>query len=107
MRLRATANERRRDAEVARHFGPAALVVGAFDLGFDFLGTTVETLRDEGRLRLLPRSCSLHDSGTAGPLGCPIPAAAEARRLAEELADPQAEATADTAVSLIAAYARR
>jgi len=103
-RLRATASERRRDTEVARHFGPAALVVGAFDLGVDFLATAVEALRDEGRLRHLPRILMLYANMAArlADWDVAIPAAAEARRLAEELADPQAEAAACTAVSLIA-----
>jgi DNA-binding CsgD family transcriptional regulator len=103
-RLRATANERGRDTEVARHFGPAALVVGAFDLGVDFLATAVEALRDEGRLGHLPRMLTLYSSMAArlAEWDLAIPAAAEARRLAEELGEPQWEAGADTVVSLIA-----
>ena len=103
-RLRATANERGRDSEVARHFGPAALVVGAFDLAVDFLAIAVEALRDEGRLGHLPRMLMLY-SNTAARLAAwdaAIPAAEEARRLASELGDPQMEAAANTAVSLIA-----
>jgi ATP/maltotriose-dependent transcriptional regulator MalT len=103
-RLRSTANERSRDTEVARHFGPAALVVGAFDLGVDFLATAVEALRDEGRLGHLPRMLTLYSSMAArlADWDVAIPAAAEARRLAEELGEPQWEAGADTVVSLIA-----
>jgi DNA-binding CsgD family transcriptional regulator len=103
-RLRATANEGNRDTDVARHFGPAALVVGAFDLGADFLSTAVNALRDEGRLRHLPLILMLYSSMAArlADWSVAIPAAAEARRLAEELADPQAAAAADTVVSLIA-----
>jgi DNA-binding CsgD family transcriptional regulator len=103
-RLRATANERGRDTEVARHFGPAALVVGAFDLGVDFLAAAVEALRDEGRLGHLPRMLTLYSSMAArlAEWDVAIPAAAEARRLAEELGEPQWEAGADTVVSLIA-----
>ena len=103
-RLRATAKERGRDTEVARHFGPAALVVGAFDLGVDFLGTAVEALRDEGRLGHLPRILTLYSSMAArlADWDVAIPAAAEARRLAEELGEPQWEAGADTVVALIA-----
>jgi DNA-binding CsgD family transcriptional regulator len=103
-RLRATANERSRDTEVARHFGPAALVVGAFDLGVDFLATAVEALRDEGRLGHLPRMLMLYSNMAArlAAWDVAIPAAAEAKRLASELGDPQAEAAADTAVALIA-----
>jgi ATP/maltotriose-dependent transcriptional regulator MalT len=103
-RLRAAANERSRDTEVARHFGPAALVVGAFDLGTDFLATAVEALRDEGRLGHLPRMLTLYSSMAArlAEWDVAIPAAAEARRLAEELGEPQWEAGANTVVSLIA-----
>jgi DNA-binding CsgD family transcriptional regulator len=103
-RLRAAANERSRDTEVARHFGPAALVVGAFDLGVDFLATAVDALRDEGRLAHLPRMLTLYSSMAArlAKWDVAIPAAAEARRLAEELGEPQWEAAAGTALSLIA-----
>jgi DNA-binding CsgD family transcriptional regulator len=103
-RLRAAANERGRDTDVARHFGPAALVVGAFDLGVDFLATAVEALRDEGRLGHLPRMLTLYSSMAArlAEWDVAIPAAAEARRLAEELGEPQWEAGAGTVVSLIA-----
>ena len=62
--------ERVRDTEVARHFGPAALVVGAFDLGVDFLGTAVDALRDEGRLGHLPGcSCSTRAWRRGSPIG--------------------------------------
>jgi DNA-binding CsgD family transcriptional regulator len=103
-RLRATANERSRDTDVARHLGPAALVVGAFDLGVDFLATAVEALRDEGRLGHLPRMLTLYSSMAArlAEWDVAIPAAAEARRLAEELGEAQWVAGADTVVSLIA-----
>ena len=102
-RLRASVGERR-NTEVARHFGPAALVVGAFDLGADFLTTAVDALRDEGRLGHLPRTLTLYSSMAArlADWDVAIPAAAEARRLAEELGEPQWEAGADTVVSLIA-----
>ena len=103
-RLRTTAHERSRDTEVARHFGPAALVVGAFDLGVDFLAIAVEALRDEGRLGHLPRMLMLYSNMAArlAAWDVAIPAAAEAKRLASELGDPQIEAAADTAVALIA-----
>jgi DNA-binding CsgD family transcriptional regulator len=103
-RLRAAATEGGRDTEAARHFGPAALVVGAFDLGTDFLAAAVDGLRTEGRLGHLPRILALY-SGMAARLAdwdVAIPAAAEARRLATELREPQWEAAADTVVSLIA-----
>src|SRR3954470_24276465 len=48
------------DADAARFFGPAALVVGAFDLGSDLLATAVDGLRTQGRLGYLPRLLSLY-----------------------------------------------
>ena len=103
-RLRVAAMEGSRDTEAARHFGPAALVVGAFDLGADFLAAAVDGLRTEGRLGHLPRMLTLYSSMAArlADWDVAIPAAAEARRLATELREPQWEAAADTVVSLIA-----
>jgi DNA-binding CsgD family transcriptional regulator len=104
-RLRAAASEEHIDTDAARFFGPAALVVGAFDLGSDFLAVAVDGLRTEGRLGHLPRLLTLY-AGMAARLGdweVAITAAEEARRLAEELAEPQWQAAADTVVSLVAA----
>ena len=93
------------DTGGARFFGPAALVVGAFDLGNDFLAVAVDGLRTEGRLGYLPRLLMLYSCMAAriGDWDVALTAADEARRLAEELADPQAAAAADTAISLVAA----
>lgn len=103
-RLRKKAAMGGNDTEVARHFGPAALVVGAFDLGVDFLAAAVDALRDEGRLGYLPRMLTLYSSMVArlADWDEAIPAAAEARRLAEELGEAHWEAAASTVVSLIA-----
>lgn len=104
-RLRREAEEERLDTDAARFFGPAALVVGAFDLGNDFLRAAVDGLRNEGRLGHLPRLLSLY-SGMAARRGdweAAITAGEEARRLAEEFAEPQWAAAADTAISLVAA----
>jgi ATP/maltotriose-dependent transcriptional regulator MalT len=81
------------------------LVVGAFDLGSDFLAAAVDGLRTEGRLGHLPRLLVLRSSMAArlGEWDVAIPAAEEARRLAEELAEPQWMAAADTAIALVAA----
>ena len=102
-RLRAAPRERRH-TEAARHFGPGALVVGAFDLGVDFLGVAVDGLRDEGRLGYLPRMLTLYSSMAArlGDWDAAIPAAAEARRLGEELGEAHWQAAAGTVISLIA-----
>ena len=104
-RLERAAGERRLDTDAARFFGPAALVVGAFDLGNDFLAAAVDGLRTEGRLGHLPRLLTLY-SGMAARIGdwdVALTAADEARRLAEEFAEPQWAAAADTAIALVAA----
>ena len=104
-RLKRAAAAERLDADAARFFGPAALVVGAFDLGNDFLAAAVDGLRTEGRLGPLPLLLVLHACMAAriGDWDVALTAADEARRLAEEFADPQAAAAADTAFSLVAA----
>jgi DNA-binding CsgD family transcriptional regulator len=104
-RLSSEAAEERLDTDAARFFGPAALVVGAFDLSIDFLGAAVDGLRTEGRLGHLPRLLTLYSSMAArlGDWEVAITAADEARRLAEEFAEPQWEAAADTVISLVAA----
>jgi DNA-binding CsgD family transcriptional regulator len=104
-RLTRAANDERLDTDAARFFGPAALVVGAFDLGNDFLAAAVDGLRTEGRLGHLPRLLTLY-SGMAARIGdwdVAIPAAEEAKRLAQELGEPQWEAAAETVVSMVAA----
>jgi DNA-binding CsgD family transcriptional regulator len=104
-RLTAAAADERVGTDGARFFGPAALVVGAFDLGNDFLATAVDGLRTEGRLGHLPRLLVLYSSMAArlGDWDVAITSAEEARRLAEELAEPQWAAAADTAIALVAA----
>ena len=104
-RLKRTAGVERLDTDAARFFGPAALVVGAFDLGADFLEVAIEGLRADGRLRHLPRLLMLYACMAAriGDWDVALTTADEARRLAEEFADPQAAAAADTATSLVAA----
>jgi DNA-binding CsgD family transcriptional regulator len=104
-RLRREALQERLDTDAARFFGPAALVVGAFDLGNDFLKAAVDGLRNEGRLGHLPRLLSLYSCMAArrGDWEAAVTAGEEARRLAEEFAEPQWAAAADTAVSLVAA----
>jgi DNA-binding CsgD family transcriptional regulator len=104
-RLERAAGDERLEADTARFFGPAALVVGAFDLGNDFLAAAVDGLRTEGRLGHLPRLLTPH-AGMAARLGdweVALAAADEARRLAEEFGELQWGAAADTAVSLVAA----
>lgn len=104
-RLETEATRTRLDPDAARFFGPAALVVGAFDLGTQFLSAAADGLRDEGRLGHLPRLLSLY-AGTAarqGDWSAAITAGEEARRLASEFAEPHWEAAADTAIAMVAA----
>jgi DNA-binding CsgD family transcriptional regulator len=104
-RLEDAAREERLDSDAARFFGPAALVVGAFDLGNDFLAEAVDGLRTEGRLGHLPRLLTLYSSMAArlGDWDVALTGADEARRLAEEFAEPHWAAAADTVTSLVAA----
>jgi DNA-binding CsgD family transcriptional regulator len=104
-RLTSAARDARLDTDAARFFGPAALVVGAFDLGADFLAAAVDGLRAEGRLGHLPRLLTLYSSMAArlGDWDAAMTSADESRRLAEELAEPQWAAAADTAASVVAA----
>jgi DNA-binding CsgD family transcriptional regulator len=104
-RLRREAAQEPLDADAARFFGPAALVVGAFDLGSEFLAAAVDGLRTEGRLGHLPRLLTLYSSMAArrGDWEVAITAGDEAKRLAEEFAEPQWAAAADTAISIVAA----
>jgi DNA-binding CsgD family transcriptional regulator len=104
-RLRTAASDGRTDTDAALFYGPAALVVGAFDLGIDFLAAAVDGLRTEGRLGHFPRLLTLHSrlAARTGDLDEAITAAGEASRIAAELGEPQWRAAADTVVSLVAA----
>jgi DNA-binding CsgD family transcriptional regulator len=103
-RLRKAAQEVRHDTDAARFLGPAAVAVGAFDIAATFLGAAVEGLRTQGRLAHLPRMLTLQGSMAAqiADWGVAIPAAAEARRLATELGEPQWVVAADTVDAIIA-----
>jgi ATP/maltotriose-dependent transcriptional regulator MalT len=104
-RLQTAARGERLDTRAALFFGPAALVVGAFDLGIQFLAAAVDGLRTEGRLGHLPRVLTLYSNMAArvGDWDVAVTAAEEASRLADELAEPQWAAAADTAMSQVAA----
>jgi DNA-binding CsgD family transcriptional regulator len=104
-RLGEAVREGRIETASARFFGPAALVVGAFDLGTDLLAAAIDGLRTEGRLGPLPRLLTLYSSMAArlGAWEAAMTAADEARRLADEFADPQWTAAAETAIAMVAA----
>jgi DNA-binding CsgD family transcriptional regulator len=93
------------DAGAARLGGTAAMAVGAFDLAARFLSPSAASLRAQGRLGLLARALVLQGWRAAqlADLGAAIPAAAEARRLAQETRQPLIMATADAAQALLAA----
>jgi len=103
-RVRAAAANLNQDTDAARFFGPAAVVVGAFDVALTLLGAAVEGLRTEGRLGHLPRLLLLQGSMAARVANwdVAIPSAEECRRLAHELGEPQWVAAAETVDSIIA-----
>ena len=93
------------DAGATRLAGNAAMAVGAFDLAARFLALSAASLRAQGRLGLLARALALQAWSAAqlADLGAAIPAAAEARRLAQETRQPLIMATADAVQALLAA----
>ena len=93
------------DAGATRLAGTAAMAVGAFDLAARFLALSAASLRAQGRLGLLARALALQAWSAAqlADLGAAIPAAAEARRLAQETRQPLIMATADAVQALLAA----
>jgi hypothetical protein len=93
------------DAGTTRLAGTAAMAVGAFDLAARFLALSAASLRAQGRLGLLARALALQAWSAAqlADLGAAIPAAAEARRLAQETRQPLIMATADAVQALLAA----
>ena len=103
----AAAGDRRRgtpDTESARHLGPAALMLGAFDIAAGLLASAVDGAREEGRLGHLPRLLVLHSiiATLRGEWDVAVPAGEEARRLATELGQTFWIAGAETVLSLIA-----
>jgi DNA-binding CsgD family transcriptional regulator len=103
-RLRAAVTDRSHDTEAARYLGAASAVVGAFDTGMIALGVAVEGLRAAGRLGHLPRLLALQGTVAArlADWDVAIPAAAESRRLANELSEPLWKAGGETVASTIA-----
>ena len=93
------------DTESARHLGPAALVVGAFDAAMTFLSSAVDGLRGEGRLGHLPRMLTLQGivASFLADWDVAVPAGEEARRIATELAEPFWIAGGENVMSMVAA----
>jgi DNA-binding NarL/FixJ family response regulator len=101
-RLVATA---RSDVGAVRLAGNAAMAVGAFDLAARFFEVSVAGLRAQGRLGLLARALALQAWSAVhlADLGTAIPAADEARRLAQETMQPLIMATAEAVQAMLAA----
>lgn len=89
----------------ARLAAIAATAVGAFDLAAALLAASVAGLRAQGRLGLLARALTLQAWSAAqlADLGTAIPAAEEARRLAQETGQPLITATAEAVQAVLAA----
>ena len=103
-RLQAVADTRTLDTESVRHLGPAALVLGAFDIAVGLLASAADGARREGRLGHLPRMLVLHGIVAAflGEWEVAVPAGEEARRLATELGGPLWIAGGETVLSVVA-----
>jgi DNA-binding CsgD family transcriptional regulator len=103
-RLQAVANTRTLDTESVRHLGPAALVLGAFDIAASLLASAAEGARTEGRLGHLPRMLVLHGivASFLGEWDVAVAAGEEARRLATELGGPLWIAGGETVLSVVA-----
>jgi DNA-binding CsgD family transcriptional regulator len=103
-RLQALAASRAVSADAARHLGPAAIVLGAFDTAAGFLADAADGARTAGRLGQLPRMLVLHGIVAAflGEWDVAVPAGEEARRLATELDAPLWIAGGETVLSVVA-----
>src|SRR5207302_8151107 len=103
-RLQAVAAAPTLDTESARQLGPAALVLGAFDIAAPLLASAADSARTEGRLGHLPRMLVLHGivASFLGAWDVAVPAGEEARRLATELGGPLWIAGGETVLSLVA-----
>jgi DNA-binding CsgD family transcriptional regulator/tetratricopeptide (TPR) repeat protein len=95
----------RSDAAAMRLAGNAAMAVGAFDMAAGYLAAAAAGLRAQGRLGLLARALALQAWSAAqlADLGAAIPAADEARRLAQETRQPLIMATAQAVQAILAA----
>jgi ATP/maltotriose-dependent transcriptional regulator MalT len=103
-RLQAVAATGSLDTESVRHLGPAALVLGAFDIAAGFLEFAADGARTEGRLGQLPRMLVLHGivASFLGAWDVALAAGEEARRLATEFGGPLWIAGGETVLSVVA-----
>jgi ATP/maltotriose-dependent transcriptional regulator MalT len=94
-----------RNADAARAYGSAAVVVGSFELAPGFLATAVDGLRADGRLGHLARSLEIQawDAICLGDWTTALSAVDEAERLAAETAEPVWAAGAQAMKAVLAA----
>jgi DNA-binding CsgD family transcriptional regulator len=95
----------RSDASAMRLAGNAAMAVGEFDVAARFLAAAAAGLRAQGRLGLLARALALQAWSAAhlADLSAAIPAAEEARQLAQETMQPLIVGTAEAVQAMLAA----
>jgi DNA-binding CsgD family transcriptional regulator len=103
-RLQVVIATRALDTESDRHLGPAALVLGAFDIADGLLAAAVDGARLEGRLGHLPRMLVLQGivASFRGAWDVAMSAGEEARRLATEFGGPLWIAGGETVLSMVA-----
>lgn len=103
-RVQQAAAEGSHNTEALLYLGPAAVAVGAFDIGMTLLSGATDGLRADGRLGHLTYVLAIQGivATRLADWGVAIPAAEEARSLAIELGQPLWKAGADTLVSTIA-----
>ncbi len=93
------------DPGVMRLAGNAAMAIGAFGIAAGSLAAAAAGLRAQGRLGLLARALALQawSAVQLADLRAAIPAAEEARRLAQETNQPLIRATAQAVQAVLAA----
>jgi DNA-binding CsgD family transcriptional regulator len=103
-RVQTAAAEGEDDTEALLYLGPAAVAVGAFDIGNTLLSAATQGLRADGRLGHLAYVLAIQGIVAArlAEWAVAIPAAEEARSLASELGQPLWKAGADIVSSTIA-----
>src|SRR5207249_2773566 len=93
------------NADMARAYGSAAVVIGSFELAPRFLATAVDGLRSQGRLGNLARLLVIQawDAICLGEWPAAVSTADEAERLAAETAEPVWAAGAQAEKAVLAA----
>jgi DNA-binding CsgD family transcriptional regulator len=103
-RVQRAASEGSNDTEDLLYLGPAAVAVGAFDIGMPLLSAATDGLRADGRLGHLAYVVAIQAivATRLADWDVAIPAAEEAKSLAIELGQPLWKAAAEALVSHVA-----